>query len=102
MISTRWSFFPGFGQSAEVLTANALENYKIADAARIDSRRLTSSRWQALSRVLIFGTYLLLTQIYKQGYFGLGMGSAYNWPSWQSRNDGGGFRSICPTARGRS
>lgn len=89
MISMRWSFFPGFGQSAEVLTANALENYKIADAARINSRRLTYVVVAGFIAMLVFGAYLLLTQIYWQGYFGLGMGSAYNWPSWQTRNDGG-------------
>jgi len=89
MISTRWTFFPGFGQSAEVITANALENYKIADAAKINSRRLTLAVIAGFVVTLIFGLYLLLTNIYRQGYFGLGMGSSYNWPSWQTRNDGG-------------
>jgi hypothetical protein len=38
---------------------------------------------------LVIGAPLILAGCYKYGYFGLGMGGAYGWPSWQTRNDGG-------------
>ncbi len=81
MISTRWAFFPGFGESFEVVTGNVLESFKIADSAGISRRRLTFA--------LVVGLFILLTGCYHYGFFGLSMGGAYGWPSWQVRGDGG-------------
>jgi hypothetical protein len=89
LISTRWAFFPGFGESYEVVTGNTLESFKIADAARINSRRLTKALIAGFLLALAIGAPLILAGCYKYGYFGLGMGGAYGWPSWQTRNDGG-------------
>ena len=38
---------------------------------------------------LVVGVAIIIAGCYRYGYFGLGMGSAYGWPSWQTRNDGG-------------
>ncbi len=89
MISARWAFFPGFGESYEVVTGNALESFKIADAARINSRRLTAAMVAGFVLALVVGVFVVLAGCYHYGFFGLGMGGAYGWPSWQVRNDGG-------------
>lgn len=89
MISTRWAYFPGFGESSEVITGNVLESIKIADSARINSRRLTRALVAGLLLSLVVGVFVILVGCHTYGYFGLGMGGAYGWPSWQTRNDGG-------------
>ncbi len=88
LISTRWAFFPGFGESFEVVTGNTLETFKIADAAQLKARRLAYAIIAGFVLAMLFGAYLVLTRTYRFGYFGLGVGSAYSWTSWQTRNDG--------------
>jgi len=88
LISTRWAFFPGFGESFEVVTGNSLETFKIADSAQISARRLAYATIAGFLIAMLFGAYLVLTRTYRLGYFGLGVGSAYSWTSWQTRNDG--------------
>ncbi|UCC68535.1 MAG: hypothetical protein JSV79_00955, partial [Armatimonadota bacterium] len=87
MISTRWSFFPGFGYSYEVVTGNALETFKIADAARINSRRLTAAMVVGFMIALAVGLFVFLTGIYRYGFFGLKSGTT-GWLGHQSINDG--------------
>ena len=89
MISTRWAFFPGFGESSEVIAGNVLEAFKIGDSGRVHPRRLGWALVAGFLFSLVVGCYLVLTGIYHYGYSSLGMGSAYGWPSWQTRNDGG-------------
>ncbi len=89
LISTRWAYFPGFGESSEVITGNALEAFKIGDAGGVNNRRLGWALIAAFVFSLVVGCYVVLTGIYHYGYSSLGMGSAYGWPSWQTRNDGG-------------
>jgi hypothetical protein len=88
LISLRWSYFPGFGSTAEVLTGNALESYKIADASGVSARRLTPALLVSFLVALLFGSCVLLSGFYREGYFGLAQGTAVNWPSWQTLNDG--------------
>jgi len=88
LISTRWAYFPGFGESSEVITGNTLESFKIADAARINARRLTAALVAGFLVALAGGAIVVLKGIYHYGYFNLAMGGAYGWPSWQTRNDG--------------
>jgi len=88
LISTRWAFFPGFGESFEVVTGNALEGFKVADAAQLNARRLAYATVGGFVIALLFGSYLVLTRTYQYGYFNLGVGAAYSWTSWQTRNDG--------------
>jgi len=87
MISTRWSFFPGFGYSYEVVTGNALETFKIADAARINVRRLTPVLVVAFLLALTVGIFFFLRGIYHHGFFGLKAGTS-GWLGHQSINDG--------------
>jgi hypothetical protein len=87
MISTRWAFFPGFGYSYEVVTGNALETFKIADAARINSRRLTTAMVAGFLLALGVGLFVFLTGIYRYGFFGLRAGTT-GWLGHQSINDG--------------
>jgi len=89
LISTRWAYFPGFGESSEVITGNALEAFKIGDASQVNPRRLGWALIAGFAFSLVVGCYVVLTGIYHYGYSSLGMGSAYGWPSWQTRNDGG-------------
>ena len=88
MISARWTYFPGFGESFEVVTGNALESFKIADSANIGSRRLTAAIVGGFMLSLVLGVFIILAGNYKYGFFNLSMGGAYGWPSWQTRNDG--------------
>ena len=87
MISTRWAFFPGFGYSYEVVTGNALESFKIADSARINSRRLTFALVVGFLLTLGVGMFVFLTGIYKYGFFGLKAGTS-GWLGHQSITDG--------------
>ena len=87
MISTRWAFFPGFGYSYEVVTGNALETFKIADAARINRRRLTAAMAAGFLIALVVGTFVILTGIYHFGFFGTKAGTT-GWLGYQSLYDG--------------
>jgi hypothetical protein len=89
MISMRWAFFPGAGETFEVCTGNTLEAFKIADSARVNSRRLASAMLTGFVLSLVIGVFIVLVGMYHYGYFSLGMGGRYGWPSWQTRNDGG-------------
>jgi len=87
MISTRWAFFPGFGYSYEVVTGNALEAFKIADAAHINARRLTAAMVVGFLLALGLGVYVVLTGIYWFGFLGTKAGTS-GWLGYQSINDG--------------
>ena len=87
MISTRWAFFPGFGYSYEVVAGNALETFKIADAARINRRRLTAAITVGFLIALVVGVFVILTGIYHFGFFGTKVGTS-GWLGSQSINDG--------------
>jgi len=87
MISTRWAFFPGFGYSYEVVTGNALEAFKIADAARLNARRLTGTLIIGFLIALGVGGYVLLTGLYRYGFLGTKSGTS-GWLGYQSINDG--------------
>jgi len=88
LISTRWAFFPGFGESFEVCTGNALESFKIADSAGINKRRLSIGILSGFLLALVVGVLIVLVGTYHYGWQQLGVGSTYSWTSWQTRNDG--------------
>ncbi len=69
LMCTRWSYFPGFGQSLEVCTGNALEGLKIADSASISSRRLVYAMIGAFLLAVVVGVYVVLVGIYHYGFF---------------------------------
>ena len=68
LIGLRWAYFPGFGESFEVVTGNALEAFKIADSARISSRRLLIAMVAGFVLSLGLGLYILLTGMYHYGF----------------------------------
>jgi len=61
LISLRWSYFLGSGSTAEVLTGNAPESYRIADAGGLSAGRLTPALLASFLVALLFGSYVLLT-----------------------------------------
>ena len=98
IMSTRWTYGQGFGTIYEVCTGNALESFKIADAAGIDKRRLTRAMLAGFVLTLVLGLYVILTGIYHYGWFSL-RGLQTGWLGPQSIGDGGRiiWRQMYPT-----
>ncbi|MBN1458528.1 MAG: hypothetical protein JXA57_03265 [Armatimonadetes bacterium] len=71
ILSTRWSYFPGYGQSPEIFCGNALESMKIAGAAGIKQRALLRVMAIGFLFALGIGIYIMMTGIYHHGYHGL-------------------------------
>ena len=67
----RWVYGQGFGLTLEVCSGNALETFKIADAAQIDRRRLSGAVMSAFLFVLVAGGILVLMGIYHYGWLAL-------------------------------
>jgi hypothetical protein len=88
-LTLRWATFPSPDGVFMVCAQNALESLKIADAAGVNTRRLSRATWVCFVIALAVGLPLLLAVIYHYGYFGTRAGSAPYWPSMQSRTDGG-------------
>jgi hypothetical protein len=88
IMSMRWTYGQGFGTIYEVLSGNALETFKIADAADINKRRLAKAIVAAFLMMVVFGAYTILTGIYHYGWFGL-KGLQAGWLGPQSVGDGG-------------
>jgi len=72
----RWAYFPGFGQSSEVIPGNALDAFKIADAARIRFRPLLRAMSVGFVLSLLVGTYVVLTGMYHYGFQNTGANSS--------------------------
>jgi len=90
ILSARWSYSPGYGQSPEIFCGNALESMKIAEVARIRQRPLLALLGIGFLVALVFGVYVMMTGIYHYGFHaGLRAGTSQNW--WldgQLRADG--------------
>ena len=71
LIDLRWTYFPGFGESFEVCTGNALEAFKIADSARIRSRPLLAAMVAGFLLSAVVGSYVILTGMYHYGFFNI-------------------------------
>ena len=84
LISLRWTYFPGFGESYEVCTGNALESFKIADSAHIASRPLFAAMVAGFILSLAFGIYVVLTGMYHYGFFNI-RASTSGWLGSQLR-----------------
>ncbi len=72
LISLRWAYSPGITTSYEVFASTAVESYKIADSARLNSRRLTAGMAGGFVLSLAVGIPLLLIGFYHYGWFGFG------------------------------
>jgi hypothetical protein len=88
IMSLRWTYGQGFGTIYEVLSGNALETFKISDAAGINKRRLAKAVVGAFLMMVVLGLYAMLTGIYHYGWFGL-KGLQAGWLGPQSVGDGG-------------
>ena len=86
VISTRWAFFPGFGESFEVCTGSALESLKVADVSRINARRLTRAMVVCFLIALGVAELVNLTGLYRHGMNVLQ--SARSWLMYQAATDG--------------
>ncbi len=88
LIGLRWSYFPGFGESFEVVTGNALEAFKIADSARINPRPLFKAMVIGFVFAMVVGVYVLLTGTYHYGFLNINAASS-GWLHSQMRGVGG-------------
>lgn len=69
--ATRWAYFPGWGESCEVITGASLDALKIADSARIRLRPLMLAMIGGFLFALVVGTYVVLTGTYHYGFYNL-------------------------------
>jgi len=88
IIGLRWSYFPGFGESFEVVTGNSLAAFKIADSARIKGRPLLIAMVAGFLVSLVVGMYVLLTGMYHYGFLNINAASS-GWLHSQMRGVGG-------------
>ena len=88
LLYTRWSYFPGFGESFEVCTGNALESFKVADSAGISSRALTYAVVAGFVVSLVVGIFVVMTGMYEYGFFNTRGGAATGWLRSQLRGIG--------------
>jgi len=88
VIGLRWTYFPGFGESFEVVTGNTLEAFKIADSARISARPLFKAMVAGFLFSLAVGLYVLLTGMYHYGFQNISTAS-HGWLPPQMRGVGG-------------
>lgn len=98
IMSTRWAYGQGFGTIYEVCSGNALETFKIADAAGPGKQRLTLAILGAFALTLVLALVVILSGIYRYGWFGL-RGLQTGWLGPQSIGDGGRiiWRQMYPT-----
>jgi hypothetical protein len=81
IMSVRWTYFPGAGSTAQVISGNVLDGMKIADSARLggtNPRRLVFAMGGGLMLALVLGVYVMLTGMYHYGFYGL-RGSMTSW-----------------------
>ncbi len=93
MVSMRWAYTPGFSSSFEVFPGTALEAFKIADSAQINSRKLTYAMTGGFVLSLLVGVYIFISGVYHYGWFGLNC-SRSGWLGPQSIGDGGRIVSF--------
>ncbi len=68
LFDLRWSYFPGFGDSFEVSTGNAMEAFKIAEAARLRVPPLLMAMLAGFFLSMAAVTYTVLTGMYHYGF----------------------------------
>ena len=99
LIGLRWTYFPGFGESFEVCTGNALEALKIADSARIRARPLSRAMAAGFVLSAVVGIYVVLTGMYHLGFFNL-RASTSGWLGSQLRFVGERIYGLVTTQTG--
>jgi hypothetical protein len=93
LISLRWTYFPGFGESYEVVPGNGLEAFKIADTARLRERPLLGYIVIGFLISLAAGLYVLLTGMYHYGFYNINAANS-GWLQSQMRGVGGRMHEM--------
>ncbi len=88
MVTLRWVYRPGFSVSSEIFPGSALEAFKIADSARLDTRRLAKAVLLGFAFAWVTGVVIVLAGMYRYGWFGLSCSSG-GWLGPMAINDGG-------------
>lgn len=86
MTVSGWAHFPGLSETSDVSTQNAMDAFKLADAAGINARRLAGVMVLGFLLSLVVGVIVVLAGTYHYSYFDLEMGRRMGWPL---REDGG-------------
>jgi len=68
LFNLRWAYFPGFGDSSEVTTGNAVDGFKIASSARVGLGKLLLVMVLGLVLSMVVVTYVVLTGMYHYGF----------------------------------
>jgi len=84
LIGLRWTYFPGFGESSEVITGNSLEAFKIADSAKIRERRLLVAIVAGFVLAFAAGLWILMWGMYQYGFYNINCANA-GWLQNQMR-----------------
>jgi hypothetical protein len=90
LLTMRWASNGLADVGPAVSTGNAMEALKIGDAAGLRWPRLTASLVTAFVFAMVIGAFVLLTGLYKHGYFGTAAGGAYSdiGVAYHSREEG--------------
>ncbi len=68
LFNLRWAYFPGFSDSAEVTTGNAIDGFKVADSARVRFEKLLPAMLVGFVLSMAVVTYVVLTGMYHYGF----------------------------------
>lgn len=100
LMSMRWATFPVPSMIFPATVLNALHSLKIADAGRLNVRRLAPVLFLAFLVSLAAGIFFFMRGTYQVGYYGTAVGAAPWWPSLQSRMEGGVISEAINTPHG--
>jgi hypothetical protein len=88
LASTHWSFQTGVGLSFESLPGSTMDSLKVADSARMSSRRLVAAIVGVFLLTLLVSSYVSMVMIYKHGFMGLQRALHYTNFQWQTLHGG--------------
>jgi hypothetical protein len=71
ILATRWAYWPGWGETCEVVTGASLDTLKLADATRLNTRRMALVMIGVFGVALGAGIFLALTGVYRYGFIDL-------------------------------
>jgi hypothetical protein len=71
VMATRWAYWPGWGETCEVITGASLDSLKIADSTRMSVRRLAPTMIGVFGLALAAGIFIALTGTYHYGFVDL-------------------------------
>ena len=71
IIATRWSYYPGWGESCEVITGSSLDALKISESARIRQSPLLLAMVGCFVFALALGVFVELTGVYHYGFYSI-------------------------------